>query len=183
MSWSLQVTTVNAKVRKLTGLLYRRFSQFSSPSTMTKLYVSYIRPHLEYAAAVWDPYLSKDINLLEKTQGFALKVCAKNWSLSHNELLSHLHLSSLSERRSQAKLCHLFKIVRGLEDFHTAPVNMRELHYSTRSDNSQLIQPIRSRTSQFQHSFFPHSISLWNSLPGNSVNRPSLLTFKLSLSN
>ena len=43
----------------------------------------------------------------------ALKVCAKNWSLSHDELLSHLQLPPLSERRSQAKLCHLFKIMHG----------------------------------------------------------------------
>ena len=105
-------------------------------STLTKLYVTYIRPHFEYAAAVWDPYLIKDINLLEKTQRFALKVCAKNWSLSHDDLLSHLQLPLLSERRSQAKLCHLFKIMHGLEDFPAAPVKLRELHYSTSSDNS-----------------------------------------------
>ena len=128
MSWSLQVARVSTKVRKLTGLLYRRFYRYSSTSTLTKLYVTYIRPHFEYAAAVWDPYLIKDINLLEKTQRFALKVCAKNWSLSHDELLSHLQLPLLSERRSQAKLCHLFKIMHGLEDFPAAPVKLRELH-------------------------------------------------------
>ena len=61
------------KVRKLTGLLYRRFYRYSSTSTLTKLYVTYIRPLFEYAAAVWDPYLIKDINLLEKTQ-----ICAKS---------------------------------------------------------------------------------------------------------
>ena len=31
MSWSLQVTRVSTKVRKLTGLLYRRFYRYSSP--------------------------------------------------------------------------------------------------------------------------------------------------------
>ena len=181
MSWSLQVTRVSTKVRKLTGLLYCRFYRYSSPGTLTKLYVTYIRPHFEYAAAVWDPYLIKDINLLEKTQRFALKVCAKNWSLSHDELLSHLQLPPLSERRSQAKLCHLFKIMHGLEDFPAAPVKLKELHYSTRSDNSQLLQPLYSRTSQFQHSFFPHAISLWNMLPGDSVSSSSLSSFKHSL--
>ena len=55
MSWSLQVTRVSTKVRKLTGLLYRRFYRYSSPGTLTKLYVTYIRLHFEYAAAVWDP--------------------------------------------------------------------------------------------------------------------------------
>jgi len=52
MSWSLQVARVNTKVRKLTGLLYHRFYRYSSTSTLTKLYVAYICPHFEYAAAV-----------------------------------------------------------------------------------------------------------------------------------
>ena len=40
---------------------YRKFYQWSEPRTLRQLYVSLIRPHLEYAAPVWDPYLSKDI--------------------------------------------------------------------------------------------------------------------------
>ena len=106
MSWSLQVARVSTKVRKLTGLLYRRFYQYSSTSTLTKLYVTYVRPHFEYAAAVWDPYLIKDINLLEKTQRFALKVCAKNWSLSHDDLLSHLQLRSLCSQNAAPRLSY-----------------------------------------------------------------------------
>ena len=33
---------------------------------MAKLYLSVVRPHLDYGAQVWHPYLSKDINALEK---------------------------------------------------------------------------------------------------------------------
>ena len=61
------------------------------------------------------------------------------------------------------------------------PLLLRELHYSTRSDNSQLLQPLYSRTSQFQHLFFPYAISLWNMLPGDSVRSSSLSSFKHSL--
>ena len=46
---------VSTKVRILTGLLYCRFYRYSSPGTQTKLYVTYILPHFEYTAAVWDP--------------------------------------------------------------------------------------------------------------------------------
>ena len=49
---------------------------------------SFIRPHLEYCAIVWDPHLTKDIEVLEKVQRFALRMCLKNWSLEHNQLYS-----------------------------------------------------------------------------------------------
>ena len=32
--------------------------------TLKRLYVAFIRPHLEHVIPVWDPYLSKDIGKL-----------------------------------------------------------------------------------------------------------------------
>ena len=43
-----------------------------SPEVMLRLYKAFIRPHLEYAPQVWDSYLVKDIENLEKCQKFAL---------------------------------------------------------------------------------------------------------------
>ena len=65
LSWSEHITQVNSKARKLIGLLYRRFHNCNS-DILTKLYKAFIRPHLEYAPHVWDPYLVKDIQQLEK---------------------------------------------------------------------------------------------------------------------
>ena len=59
LMWSTHITNICNKTRRLIGLLYRRFYKFSSCSTMLRLYVSFIRPHLEYAAAAWDPFLKK----------------------------------------------------------------------------------------------------------------------------
>ena len=38
-----------------------------------------MRPLLEYAVPVWDPYLVKDIEAIESVQRFATKVCMKAW--------------------------------------------------------------------------------------------------------
>ena len=159
-------------VLKLTGLLYRRF-RHCNPQTMLRLYKSIIRPHLKYAPQVWDPHLHKDINLLEKSQKFALQVCTRNWSASYEDLLNTTHVSSLSDRRKAAKLCHLYKLVYNLIDCQNAPVVVRDPIYS-RCRNPIQLQQVSTHTSQFHSSFYPDTISLRNKLP---IRNDSLLSF------
>ena len=180
LSWTEHITRVCTKTRKLIGLLYRRFHH-CSPDLITKLYKSFIRPHLEYVPHTWDPYLVKDIVLLEKTQKFALKVCSKNWSASYTELLEFCHISTLSKRRRVAKLCHLYKIMFGLTDCHLIPVTVRTLNYSSRKKNPLQLQHMFAQSSQLQYSFYPHTISLWNDLSLANGSLSSISTFKLSL--
>ena len=177
MSWSPHINKINTKARRLIGLFYRRF-YFCSPSTLVTFYTSFIRPLLEYASAVWDPYLCKDIDLLEKTQTFALRICLKNWSLSSDNLLSQLNLSALADRRLISKLCHLFKIIKNYEDFRSPPISFKSQPYNSRHLNSLALCPIFAHSSQFYFSFFPHTISNWNSLSNNTVNLSSLSLFK-----
>ena len=56
LSWSKQVTKVGRKARQKVGILFRKNYQHTSTSTLLKLYLSSIRPDLEYAVAVWSPY-------------------------------------------------------------------------------------------------------------------------------
>ena len=108
---------------------------------------------MEYASIMWDPHHSKDIQMLENTQKFALRTCCKDWSSQYTDLLDHTNfLPSLASRRKQAKLCHLFKIIHGLTDCQCAPV-VRKGHYTTQD---------RSPTKHFKiylpihHSFCIH---------------------------
>ena len=56
LSWSSHVENICNKARKLLGLLYRQYYQLAEPNTLLQLYLSLIRPHLEYASPVWNPY-------------------------------------------------------------------------------------------------------------------------------
>ena len=47
-----------AKTRRLTGMFYRQFYQWSDPEALIKIYLSVIRPHLEYATPVRSPDLA-----------------------------------------------------------------------------------------------------------------------------
>ena len=114
------------------------------------------------------------IELLEKSQKFALRVCTKNWSATYAELLKSTNVPSLSDRRKIAKLCHLYKPVYDLTDCQNAPgpVVQRPPSYSRRRNPIQL-QRVTTHSSQFQSSFYPHTISLWNNL---SLNNDSLIS-------
>ena len=66
------------------------------------------RPHLEYAAPVWNPHLIKNISKLENVQTFALKMCHKNWEAGYQ-----ICIPTLENRRLYLKLCTLYKIIYG----------------------------------------------------------------------
>ena len=181
LMWSIHIANICSKTRRLIGLLYRRFYKYSSPNTLLKLYVSFIRPHLEYASAAWDPFLKKDIDLIEDVQKFALKVCLKSWNSSYNDLLKQSNLLSLQARRHDTKLCHLYKIVNNVTFFPNAPTQTRQLTYSSRSVHPKAIVPLQAHSSQYLYSFFPSTIVAWNSLPSDTASAPSITSFKTAL--
>ena len=181
LTWSAHISKICIKTRKLIGILYRRFHKYSSSDTLLKLYVSFIRPHLEYAAASWDPFLKKDIELIEDVQKFALRVCLKSWSATYAELLEQSNLPSLQTRRQHAKLCHLFKIINDATFFPEAPIQASHPSYSFRSVHSNSLVPLSSHSSQLYHSFFPSTIAAWNSLPPDTASATSLPAFKSAL--
>ena len=55
------------------GTIKRSFSCLDKTMFRT-LYVSLVRPHLEYASEIWNPYLIGDIQTLEKVQRRATKL-------------------------------------------------------------------------------------------------------------
>ena len=145
---------------------------------MLRMYSSFIRPHLEYAMAAWDPFLKKDV---ENVQKFALRVCTKSLDANYSSLLEMSGLPSLESRRVNAKLCNLYKIINGLTYHPDAPILDRVLPYPSRSVHGRAIVPLQCHSLQYQNSFFPSSIAEWNSLPPDVVSIPTLPSFKRAI--
>ncbi len=74
LSWTNHIQSIASKARRLVGLMYRQFYHCATTQTLRSLYLSLVRPHLEYGSSVWNPYLVKDVNILEKVQKFACSV-------------------------------------------------------------------------------------------------------------
>ena len=78
------------------GLLHHKYICYhNSHSDTLHLYKMLVRPLLEYASCVWDPYLRKDINNIEKVQAFALKICLKEWYVNHDALVETASIPTL----------------------------------------------------------------------------------------
>ena len=119
LSWSTHIQEITTKAKQIIGMLYRNISKFTTDRyTMLKLYKSLICPHLEYAAEVCSPHTVKNVQMIEKVQIFALRMCAQDYRLSYEELLEHLayHLLKI--------LCRFYNIVCGFTFFppHLLPV-------------------------------------------------------------
>ena len=151
LSWSSHIQLVCMKAKKILGLIYRNFAKYTSDSTVIlKMYKALVRPHLEYAAQVWSPYMVKDIELLEKVQRFALRICSRNYNLSYEELLDLYKTPSLQDRRSFLSLCTFYNIIRGFVFF---PPHALPLVSNSRTHHPSFYRTPLAHTSALQHSF------------------------------
>ena len=181
LSWSPHIEKITSKARRLVGMLYRNFYQWSSPDSLLKLYLSLIRPHLEYAVQVWNPYLAKDIQKLEAVQRFALRMCLKQWNSSYTDLLRESEVPELTERRKFLNLMYFYKTINGHIITSDNIITARHCSHNTRlSSQTTYYRPL-ARSNVYHNSFFPSTISLWNSLPQDVVCAPSIMSFKHSL--
>ena len=56
LKWSHRIDQTTKCATKQVGLIYRHFYSHLSQKILIQMYLSYVRPILEYAAPVWDPH-------------------------------------------------------------------------------------------------------------------------------
>ena len=67
LTWGKHIDIIRAKANQQLAFVRRNIRTRSS-STKEKLFNTLVRPHLEYAATVWDPHISKQKHSLEMVQ-------------------------------------------------------------------------------------------------------------------
>jgi hypothetical protein len=73
----------------------------------------YVRPHLEFSSIACSPWLQKDIELLERVQKRAVNMVNGLKSTAYEEKLLELGMESLADRRIEADLTMMYKILNG----------------------------------------------------------------------
>ena len=120
LSWSNHIEYICNKAKRMLGILYRQFSSNSNETALIRLYLTLVRPLLEYGAEVWHPHLIKDTLALENVQKLALRICSKQWQMSYFDLLDRFKLPTLENRRLFLSLCTFFKIIHNISFFPSA---------------------------------------------------------------
>ena len=78
---------------------YRRFYNNAPGDSLLQLYLSLVRPHLDYASAIWSLHLMKDKDALENVQKLACRMATRIWDSSYQDLLELVNLPTLEHRR------------------------------------------------------------------------------------
>ena len=158
----------------------RRVLSCRKAEVFIPLYAAMVRPHLEYCVQAWCPYLCKDIDYLERVQRNATKMVVGMKNLPYPARLKALGLFSLRRRRARGDLIETFKILKGkttlgrAQFFHMAP------SVGTRGHPLKLLKP-HARLNARAKFFAVRVVGMWNSLPEEIVNAPSVDSFKKRL--
>ena len=96
--------------------MIRKTFSYIDKDMFNPLYKTFVRPMLEYAPQVWNPYLEKHITALEKVQRRATKIVPELMDKSYEERLLALKLYPLKERRLRGDMITTFKMMTGLID-------------------------------------------------------------------
>ena len=179
LTWKSHIDGLVNKSMKMVNIL--KFLQYRlSRKSLEILYLSFIRPTLEYGSIIWDGCTSIQSKQLENVQLAAARVITgATRGTSHNLIYDEVGLETLSERRRKAKLIHFYKIVYG-----DAPQYLRNLvpePTSQRLKSRGIFPEIPTSRDYFRSSFFPSVIGLWNELPIDTRKAESCEEFRAKL--
>ena len=140
-----------------------------------------VRPQLEYASTIWDPWTQRNIKKVEAVQRRAARFVTGDYrrTSSATSMLKHLEWPELATRRQQAKVVMIYRIVHQLVAIPSAQY-LHPAGVHTRGSPSRFLVPYASINS-YKNSFFPSSIRLWNSLPAAQTEAQSLEAFKTGI--
>jgi hypothetical protein len=112
LKWDENVKMACTNAYNSLGILRRTFKTWSDARTFKTLYTAFVRPHLEYAAPVWNCLNRKEIKRLEDVQKRATKLVPQLRDMCYEERLLNLGLTSLEDRRMRGDMIQMFKIER-----------------------------------------------------------------------
>ena len=172
--------TASAVLRQLA----RNF-HYRDKITFRKLYIQYVRPHLEFAAPAWSPWSQEDNNKLERIQRKAVGMISGLKSGSYEEKCKELGIDTLEVRRERQDLLEAYRIIHSEEQREGQKMLVRttgRIGATTRAaaDRWKLSVP-RSRLDVRKNTFAARIPEKWNSLPAEIKDSANIVIFKNAL--
>ena len=161
LSWNLHVEHIVCKASKILFFLRVLKRSGLGGSSLIQVYITCIRPVLEYACQVWNlnspDYLKEEIERIQKR---ALRIICPD--LSYRKALEVHEISLLSQRRNNLCKSYFKKLLNPENKLNELIPNKREDLRTYNLRNDQHINLINCKTTRFSKSFIPSSIVSYN---------------------
>jgi len=179
LSPSVHIHDIVAKAHQRSNAIHRCFLS-RNVSLLTRAFLVYVRPLVEYNSIVWSPHLKQDINIIESVQRRFTKRLPGFGKYTYSKRLELLNLPSLELRRLHFDLAWAYKIIFGYVDMRSDDFFELRSTNTTRGHPYKLFK--RQCTCTVRSSFFTERvINIWNCLPSDTVDFSSLTAFKRTI--
>jgi hypothetical protein len=161
----------------------KKYFHYRDKRTFVRLYIQYVRPHLEFAAPAWSPWNIGDQEELEQVQQKAVRMVSGLKGTTYEERCEELGIQTLKERRQKQDLtlAHKF-VVGGLEGgdmFHRLDQPGRITTRQAGDPGSLATKYARTDTRKY--SFGLRVTEAWNKLDSETRNSATSKQFKARL--
>ena len=151
-----------------------------SPEFMMPIFITHIRPIMEYCSCVWNSGYVGDIRVLESVQRLWTKHVTGLRDMSYGLRLKTLNHFSVRGRLLRADLIYYWKIFHGKCAVTPADMFKMAKCTGTRGHRYKIELP-RTQTDVRKRCFSVRHIIIWNKLPDEVVSTCDLSVFKAKL--
>ena len=169
------------KANSVLGQMSRSF-HYRDKFVWVRLYMTYVRPHLEFAVASWSPWFVKDIELLEQVQKRAINMVTGLKATTYEGKLRELNLTTLANRRERGDIIQVWKYVHKHNGGNIFKMATDQHNRLSRHTYKPLNLCRVNADKDVRRNFFTvRCVNLWNSLPGYLQAEEDLVQFKKKL--
>ena len=176
LNWKYHIQKSISKAKAIIGWVTRNVIS-REKTVMLNIYMTLVRPHLEYCTQLWNPTAEhgnwRIIMEIEGVQRAFTRLIENSGLDTYKDRLQYLNLTTLLERRMRGDLIETFKILSGKTDYG------KNLFNVSRSGTNLIY--VSKRGSAKQSFLSNRVVSYWNKLPGYVKLSDSVESFKTKI--
>jgi hypothetical protein len=174
LKFSYQCQKVASAALRASSCILRNFT-VKNTEFLRQMFITFVRPQVEYATVVWSPWHKADINLIERVQrSFTSKM--PGIAGPYPTRLGTLKLQRLELRRLIFDLIEAYKILHGHSPLK--PNDFFQLSNNRTRGHALKLTKERVHCDERKFFFSNRVFDVWNSLPEETVCAPTIAAFK-----